>query len=288
MQDIDPEVQQAVNRIQPLELTEGVMQTARREGFRSVSVDLIYGLPRQTRASFARTLEHLLTLEPDRLAIYNYAHLPSLFKTQRQIPAEDLPTAAEKLAILAHAIERLTQAGYVYIGMDHFAKPTDELYLAQGNGTLHRNFMGYTTQAGCELYGFGVSAISGLQRYYAQNWRKLSEYYQAVEDHHLPTMRGYALSEDDLLRRTLINSILCHGELRYEAIRETFGIDVASRFKDALDFLKPMADDGLIIFLETGFYLTPLGRIFSRNIAMPFDAYLKREESPKPLFSKTL
>jgi oxygen-independent coproporphyrinogen-3 oxidase len=273
VQDIDPEVQQAVNRIQPLELTEDVMQTARYEGFRSVSVDLIYGLPRQTRESFARTLEHLLALEPDRLAIYNYAHLPSLFKTQRQIPAEELPTTAEKLAILAHAIERLTQAGYVYIGMDHFAKPEDELAVAQRNGDLYRNFQGYSTHADCDLVGLGVTAISQVGSSYSQNVRDLESYYARIDAGHLPILRGLALDEDDLLRREVISQLICHFRLDIPTFERLNGLSFQDYFAAELRRLEAMQEDSLLTLTPEKIEVLPPGRLLIRNICMAFDKY---------------
>lgn len=296
VQDFDPVVQEAVNRVQPVEMTESMVEDARHMGFPSINFDLIYGLPYQTAVGFDKTLDTVIRMGPDRIALYNYAHVPWLSPHQNKMPESALPSGAEKFQIFKRAMARLTDAGYVYIGMDHFAKPDDELAVALNNGRLHRNFMGYTVFQGqgprldTEMLGFGVSAISGLHRYYAQNHKKLSTYYQALDEGTLPIHRGYALSEDDLLHRALILSILCQGELRFSAIQTQFGVDVPRQFKAALDSLAGPTEDGLLLWDADGFRLTPLGRVFSRNIAMAFDAYLAQQaaNATKPLFSRTL
>ena len=294
VQDFQPETQSAIERIQSVEETRTLTEACRRLGFDGVNFDLIYGLPHQTPESFDRTLDDILALRPDRIALYNFAYVPWLSPHQKQIPEASLPQGQVKFAIFRRAIECLLGAGYGYIGMDHFALPGDELTRAQDEGSLGRNFMGYTTRigAGCELLGFGVSAISGLHRFYAQNEKKLSRYYQAIDRGELATNRGFALSADDLLRRDIINQILCQGRLDYATIQATHGISVPEVFADALTTLGPMADDGLLIASNAGLTLTPLGRIFSRNIAMPFDAYLAQKpgtpEADRPTFSKTL
>lgn len=295
VQDFAPAVQEAINRIQPIEMTRAMIEECRRLGFDSLNLDLIYGLPYQTMETFEQTVDEVLKMAPDRIALYNYAHVPWMAPHQSQMPEAALPGGPEKIRIFLKALQRLTEAGYAYIGMDHFAKPTDELTRAQQNGTLRRNFMGYTTRSGSELVAFGVSAISGLDRYYAQNWRKLPDYYQAVEVDTLPTMRGYALSEDDLLRRAIISQILCHGTVDYAAVESEFGLpSFRAYFATALSHLSTFQEDNLIRFSESGFTLSPLGRILSRNIAMAFDAYLKDpadkaiEPGQKPLFSKTI
>ena len=289
VQDFHTPVQEAIHRIQPVDMTGQMVDQCRLLGFEGINFDLIYGLPHQTVESFGKTLDTVMMLNPDRIALYNFAYVPWMSPHQKAIPQETLPKGTTKFRIFRLAIERLVQAGYVYIGMDHFAKPTDELCMAQQEGSLHRNFMGYTTKAGCELYGFGVSAISGLNDYYAQNEKKLSTYYSAVDDGHLATFRGYALNLDDRLRRDVINSILCQGELSYAVINQAYGVDAQTLFSNAIASLRPMQDDGLLTIHQDGLSLTPLGRIFSRNVAMPFDAYLKpRDDEQAPIISKTL
>ncbi|MBX2861734.1 MAG: oxygen-independent coproporphyrinogen III oxidase [Vampirovibrio sp.] len=295
VQDFDPTVQEAIHRIQPVDMTGVMIHRCRELGFESINVDLIYGLPHQQLETFQLTLKHILALSPDRIALYNYAHVPWMAPHQKHIDEASLPDGAEKFRIFQKAIETLIEAGFVYIGMDHFAKPTDELTLAQEDQSLHRNFMGFTTQKGCDLYGFGVSAISGLHGHYSQNQRKLTDYYQAVDKNIEPTMRGLALSEEDILHREVINTILGHARLDYHQIEaefkmlESFGAPFKTYFKDALEQLTPMAEDGLLRLTETGFELTLLGRILSRNVAMPFDAYLKVKDPDKTaMFSKTV
>jgi oxygen-independent coproporphyrinogen-3 oxidase len=291
VQDFDPQVQETIHRIQPLEMTSQTVEQCRTLGFEGINFDLIYGLPHQTVASFEKTLDDVIVLSPDRIALYNYAYVPWLSPHQAQMPESALPAVDVKFQILQSAQQKLTEAGYRYIGMDHFAKPADELSVALDNGSLHRNFMGYTVQKGgdkpSELYGFGVSAISGLQWHFAQNWRKLSQYYEAIDTGQLPTMRGYNLSQDDKIRQQVILSILCEGRVRY-ADYDTFGIRFTQYFVDALLQLKEMERDGLVQFADGGFTVTPTGRLFSRNIAMPFDAYLTKMSGNKPTFSKTV
>ena len=278
VQDFDPDVQRAVNRIQSEEETERVLTAARREGFRSVSMDLIYGLPKQTVMSFNRTLEKVIALRPDRIAIYNYAHLPTLFKPQRRIREEELPLPETKLQILGLAIRRLTDAGYVYIGMDHFARPEDELTAAQMQGRLHRNFQGYSTHADCDLVALGVSAIGKVGPTYSQNHRTLEEYYDALGRGDLPIMRGLELSADDLARRAIIQSLMCHFELSTESIEIAYLLDFESYFRQELEDLKLYQGEGLID-IECGWLgVTPKGRLLIRNICMVFDRYLRAGE----------
>lgn len=295
VQDFNSRVQETINRVQPLEMTAKMTEDCRRLGFEGLNFDLIYGLPHQSVESFEKTVREVIALNPDRLALYSYAHVPWLSPHQAQMPEEALPVSDEKFKILQTALHHLTEAGYRYIGMDHFAKPSDELSRALDTdnlqGSLHRNFMGYTVQHGqlpSDLYGFGVSAISGLQRHFAQNWRKLSQYYDAIDAGLLPTMRGYVLSDEDQLRQQVILSILCQGHVDYAAFETRFGIQFEVHFKDALLQLESFTQDGLIEFSNHGFIVTPLGRLLSRNIAMPFDAYLKALNSEKPTFSKTV
>ena len=293
VQDFDAQVQETVRRHQPLEMTSEFTQHCRDLGFKGINFDLIYGLPHQTVASFEQTLDRVIELKPDRIALYHFAYVPWLSAHQTKLPEAAMPETAVKFRIFQTAIQKLTQAGYLYIGMDHFARPDDELALALQTGNLHRNFMGYTVlnSAEAELYGFGVSAISGLERHYAQNVKKLSEYYEAITKNQLPVHRGMALSIDDVLRRQVILDILCQGSVDFEVYQNKFGIDFERVFHQALQSLKPMADDTLLEWTCAGFSLTPLGRIFSRNIAMPFDAYLvamKQQAGPTPTFSKTI
>lgn len=291
VQDFNPQVQESIHRIQPLDMVAATTEHCRKLGFEGLNFDLIYGLPHQSVESFEKTVQDVIKLSPDRIALYNYAHVPWLSPHQSQMPEAALPNSDIKFQILQTALQMLTEAGYLYIGMDHFAKPTDELSLALNNGNLHRNFMGYTVQHGdvpSDLYGFGVSAISGLQGQFAQSWRKLSQYYEAIEAGRIPTMRGYELSDEDKLRQQLILAILCPGTVDYAAFNQRFGIDFKTHFADALNRLEDMAADDLLAMNEQGFQVTALGRLFSRNIAMPFDAYLPTMTSDKPTFSKTV
>src|ERR1019366_1695900 len=288
IQDFHPEVQEAIHRIQPFEMTRDLIDAARQLGFDSINVDLIYGLPLQTAERFSRTVEQVVTLAPDRVAMFSYAHVPWLRKQQGAL-ATRLPEGMEKFHIFRAGLEHFMDAGYQYIGMDHFAKPDDELAVAQRNRTLHRNFQGYTTKAGADLYGMGVSAISGMESSYAQNYRELPRYAEAVERRGIATMRGYRLTGDDLLRRTVINRILCHGLLHKAEIEREFGIDFDETFAPEIARLAPFVSDGLVE-LDGGVIGTSLlGRIFIRNIAMVFDPYLEKQKlDGRPLFSKTL
>ncbi len=275
VQDFDPYVQEAVNRIQTEKQTFQVMQSARKAGFKSVNIDLIYGLPRQTTASFLRTLELIALQQPERLAIYNYAHLPHLFKTQRQIHAEELPGPDEKLEILQETIRHLQAQGYIYIGMDHFARPDDELAVAQRNGTLHRNFQGYTTHANCDLIGMGITAISKVGQCYAQNVRALDDYKQSVQSGRIPIMRGIKLDDDDLLRREVITRLICHFRLRYDEIEEIYHINFQDYFYNELIQLQEMEQSGLLQLENNGITVLLRGRLLIRNICMIFDKYLR-------------
>ena len=274
VQDFDPDVQAAVNRIQSVEETRAVVEACREHGMRSINLDLIYGLPRQTTAGFARTLDTVLDIRPDRLAIYSYAHLPELFKPQKQLNAADLPSGEVKLTLLQLAIDRLTDAGYVYIGMDHFALPDDELALAQERGGLHRNFMGYTTHADSDLIGLGVSAISHIGGSFSQNPRTLPEWEAAIDAGHLPVWRGLALSEDDELRSDVIQQLMCDGRIEKSLFERRYGIEFDRYFADALQRLQPLRQDGLVQVEGAGIRATAHGRFLLRIIAMCFDAYL--------------
>ncbi len=288
IQDFHPEVQQAVHRVQPLEATRELMQLARELGFTSINVDLIYGLPFQTADRFARTVEQVVELSPDRVAMFSYAHVPWLRKQQGAF-AIHLPEGMEKFHIFRAGLQTFLAAGYLYIGLDHFARPDDELAVAQRERTLHRNFQGYTTKAGADLYGMGVSAISGIADAYAQNVREITGYSARVAERGLATMRGYRLSAEDLLRRTVINRILCHTVVRKSEIESEFGIRFDETFAPELARLAPFAADGLVLLTPGELRVTGLGRVFIRNVAMIFDPYLEQQHlNAKPLFSKTL
>ena len=291
VQDFDPAVQHAVNRIQSVEETRAVVDACRANGFRSVNVDLIYGLPRQSAAGFARTLDIVNDMRPDRVAVYSYAHLPDLFKAQRQIDAADLPDPAAKLGLLQLAIERLGAAGYEYIGMDHFALPDDELSIARRRGGLHRNFMGYTTHADSDLVGLGVSAISHIGDTYSQNPRDVAAWQVALDQGKLPVFRGMRLDPDDQLRADLIQSLMCRGEIPVTALERRHAIDFPEYFADALDRLQPLAEDGLVRFEDTRIEVTSRGRLLLRNLAMCFDRYLDHaptDTRAAPRFSRAI
>ena len=274
VQDFDPAVQQAVNRIQPLAMVERALAASRDAGFESINVDLIYGLPRQTVASFDRTLDEVVRLAPDRIALYNYAHLPSRFKAQRLIDASELPLAEDRLRIFMRATHRLLDAGYVYIGLDHFAKPGDELSRALRAGSLHRNFQGYTTKAECDLVGFGVSAIGKIGRSYCQSTRSVKTYYERLDEGKLPVERGLTLSSDDMLRRDVVMTLMCSVPLDFRAIEARHGIDFGHYFAAELQALAPLVEAGLVQSSDDGIRILPKGRLFVRAVAMTFDKYL--------------
>lgn len=277
VQDFDPDVQRAVNRIQSESQTLAVMGAAREAGFLSINVDLIYGLPKQNLLGFNRTLGRVIAAAPDRIAIYNYAHLPARFKPQRRIVDVELPTPEVKLKLLGLAVQRLMEAGYVYIGMDHFAKTADALALAQRNGCLHRNFQGYSTHADCDLLGLGVSAIGAIGPTYSQNHRELDAYYDAIARGELPVARGIELSADDLLRRTVIQALACQFRLAKTSVEIAYLIDFDRYFSEELAVLRGMADDGLVQLDAEWITVTARGRMLIRNICMVFDKYLRRE-----------
>jgi oxygen-independent coproporphyrinogen III oxidase len=288
VQDFHPEVQQAINRIQPFELTRDLILDARDLGFDSINVDLIYGLPYQSADRFSHTVDQIISLAPDRIALFSYAHVPWLKKQQGAF-ATHLPEGMQKFEIFRTGLAKFIDAGYLYIGMDHFARPGDELAIAQKNRTLHRNFQGYTTKSGADLYGMGITAISGIQNSYAQNHRDIPSWQAAVADRGIATMRGYRLSADDRLRRAVISRLLCHTVLFKDEISREFAVDFDSYFADALEKLQPALDDGLLTIAKNEIRATWLGRIFIRNLAMAFDPYLDKQQlDPKPLFSKTL
>jgi len=288
VQDFDREVQEAINRVQSVEETLGAMRAARDAGVQSVSFDLIYGLPRQTNAGFGQTLSTVLDARPDRIALYSYAHLPELFKAQRQIDPADMPTAPAKLALLGMAIERLGAAGYRYIGMDHFALPGDELVRAQEQGSLQRNFQGYSTHAECDLVGLGVSSIGSVGDCYAQNARDLAGYYAMIDAGHLAVQRGLTLTPDDQLRRELIQQIMCHGSLEFDAVEARHGFDFAERFPAELERLGQLARDGLVTLDDRGLVVTARGRLLIRHVAMAFDAYLRRPAPSPARYSRVI
>jgi oxygen-independent coproporphyrinogen-3 oxidase len=280
IQDFDPEVQRAINRIQPVEDTLRVVEAARGVGIRSLSFDLIYGLPRQTLAGFERTLDIVLQARPDRLSVYAYAHMPHVFKAQRRLSALDLPSPDLRLALLGLTVEKLTDAGYVYIGMDHFALPGDELVRAKEQKTLHRNFQGYSTRAHCDLIGLGVSAIGKVGDTYAQNYKLLPEYYVALDSGRLPVQRGVRLDADDRVRRAVIQELMCHESVDTAAIGWQFGIDFKRYFSAELERLQELQADGLTWVQGTRIGITERGRLLMRNVAMIFDAYLTQQNNP--------
>ncbi|MGE0114916.1 MAG: oxygen-independent coproporphyrinogen III oxidase [Steroidobacteraceae bacterium] len=286
VQDFDPEVQAAVNRVQSQQETLQAIDQARVNGFGSVSVDLIYGLPLQTREKFARTLGTVVQARPDRIAVYGYAHMPRMFKPQKQIVEAQLPSAAQRMELLGLTIETLTGAGYVYIGMDHFALPGDELVKAQQARSLHRNFQGYSTRAECDLIGLGVSSIGKVADTYVQNAKTLEEYYTALTANQLPIQRGIAMTRDDRIRHAVIQEIMCHGELRFAELSAALGIDFQRYFAAELQALHVLASDDLLAMDNNGLLATPKGRLLLRHIAMEFDAYLHKPR--EQTFSKAI
>lgn len=277
VQDFNKQVQQLVNREQDEDFIFALIQRARETGFNSTSIDLIYGLPKQTPESFSFTLQRVIELAPDRLSVFNYAHLPNLFAAQRKIKDEDLPSVEQKLEILQETISTLTAQGYQFIGMDHFARPQDELAVAQREGILHRNFQGYTTQGECDLLGLGVSAISMLGDNYAQNQKDLKTYYAQVEQQGHALWRGLVLSADDCLRRDVIKTLICNFQLNYAQIEQQYSIDFSTYFAEDLQLLAPMAEDGLVEITQSGIQVTARGRLLIRNICMCFDVYLRNQ-----------
>ncbi|QNG99466.1 oxygen-independent coproporphyrinogen III oxidase [Pseudomonas sediminis] len=274
VQDLDPEVQRAVNRLQTLEETRAIVEAARTLQFRSVNIDLIYGLPKQTPERFARTVAEVIALQPDRLSLFNYAHLPERFMPQRRINNDDLPSPGDKLAMLQASIEQLTRAGYRYIGMDHFALPDDELAIAQEEGTLQRNFQGYTTHGHCDLIGLGVSAISQIGDLYSQNDSDIASYQQTLGNGQLATRRGLHCNADDRLRRAVIQQLICHFELRFADIERAHGVVFRDYFAALWPELEQLAGDGLIVLDEQGIQVRPAGRLLVRSLCMLFDRYL--------------
>jgi oxygen-independent coproporphyrinogen-3 oxidase len=279
VQDFEPAVQKAVNRIQTIEQTQAVLEAAREARFKSISLDLIYGLPKQDVESFSRTLDIVIKMLPDRLSVFNYAHMPAQFKPQRRINSEELPTAVEKLQILQLIIERLTAAGYVYIGMDHFAHPEDELNKAQENGALYRNFQGYSTHADCDLVAMGVTGIGQIGNSYSQNVKTLDDYYEHLDNNQLAVFRGIELTDDDQIRRHVINRLMCDFSISWEELEQRFEIDARDYFGKELHELTAMQQDGLIDMTDQELIVKPVGRLLIRNICMEFDRYLSSEST---------
>ncbi|OIR00085.1 oxygen-independent coproporphyrinogen-III oxidase [mine drainage metagenome] len=287
IQDFDPEVQKAVHRIQPAEQVFSLVEAARRLKFDSINADLIYGLPKQTPESFNQTLQKIIELRPNRIALYAYAHLPERFKPQRRIDAYELPAAQAKISMLSDAISSFLNAGYVYVGMDHFALPEDDLAIAKRQGRLHRNFQGYSTQPDCDLIALGVSAIGRVGATYSQNAKTLEEYYDHLNLDHFPVVRGLALSRDDLVRRAVIMAIMCQGELQYESIELAYMIEFKSYFAAELEALQGLEKTGMVMLDENGLQVTDMGWFFVRAVAMQFDRYLQTDRT-RAKFSKII
>ncbi len=287
VQDFHLEVQEAVHRVQTIEETQAVIIWARQYGFNSVSVDLIYGLPKQSPTTFRQTVDAVIEMNPDRLSVYSYAHLPSIFKPQRRISEADLPVAKDKLDILANTIDQLNQAGYVFIGMDHFAKPNDELAIAQQQGRLHRNFQGYSTQAECDLLAFGISSIGKVANTYPQNVKTLDEYYHALDQHQLPTLRGLQLDPDDILRRELIGELMCQFKLNTDEFAANHGIHFQEYFAKEMNELQELEEAGLLEWDGNIIHIPTKGRLLVRRVAMAFDRHL-REASTQAKYSKVV
>lgn len=279
VQDFDPEVQKAVHRVQPYEQVAALMSEARRIGFDSINVDLIYGLPRQTPESFARTLGQVSQLRPDRIALYAYAHLPERFKPQRRILSAELPGGGAKIAMLSQALAAFLSAGYVYIGMDHFALPGDALAVAKRQGRLHRNFQGYSTHADCDLIGLGVSAIGKVGATYSQNAKTLEEYCDHLDQGRLPVARGLALSRDDLARRAVIMALMCQGQVVFESIELAWLLDFRSYFAAEMEHMRELQEQGMVAIDDTGIQVTAQGWFFVRAVAMQFDRYLQADRN---------
>lgn len=286
VQDFDPEVQEEIHRVQSFELTDGLVRWCREEGLRSINVDLVYGLPKQTLAKFERTIDLVLQMAPDRVSAFSYAHVPWLKPQQRKFQEADLPRGHEKFRIFARLMERLCGAGYVFVGMDHFAKPDNELARAQASGALWRNFQGFTTKAGTDLVGLGVTSISSVADTFAQNAKDLPDWQASSHRGELPIRKGLVLTEDDKLRREVIHRIMCTYRLDFREVEREFGIDFDAYFADARERLRELAADGMVDLTPDGFALTSWGRVFVRNVCMVFDAHLPKAE--RPVFSRTV
>lgn len=288
VQDFDIRVQKAVNRIQADDLTFRTIDAARENNFHSVSVDLIYGLPLQTVASFEKTLDKMIHASPDRISLFNYAHLPHVFKPQRRINESELPAPEDKLVIFNQSVQQLTDAGYVYIGMDHFAKADDPMNAAQQNGELHRNFQGYSTHAQCDMVAMGVSSISEVNNVYSQNVKTLDEYYAAINSGQLPIQKGIILSSDDMLRKHIIEQLMCNFQLDYSTIETQFNITFSNYFEKELKSLEAMHNDKLLTLQSNSLQINLLGRLLIRNICMIFDNYLQKTKENGQRFSKVI
>ena len=288
IQDFDPKVQETINRIQPFNETKKIFEYSRELGFKSINVDLIYGLPFQTKENFKRTIDLIFKLNPDRIALFHYAHLPQLLNHQdKYIPSSALPSSSEKIEIFQYAVKALTDNDYIFIGLDHFAKTNDELAQAKKNKTLHRNFQGYTTKSGCDLYGLGITAISNVQNTFSQNIKKLNPYYEAIDLNKMPLFRGFVLNKDDLLRREIIMKILCHGIIIKSEFEEKYNINFDKYFSCEIENLKGLEKDKLIINSKI-IEVTNLGQFFLRNIACVFDYYLQRKNGKQKIYSKSI
>jgi len=287
VQDFDPAVQKAVHRVQPAEQVFALVKAARERGFESINVDLIYGLPQQSPESFDRTLAQVVELRPDRIALYAYAHLPERFKPQRRIATVELPSGGAKISMLSRSMHKFMGAGYVYVGMDHFALPDDALAVAKRQGRLHRNFQGYSTQPDCDLIALGVSSIGRIGATYSQNAKTLDEYYDALDNGQFPVVRGLALSRDDLVRRAVIMALMCQGELQFESIDLAYLVDFKNYFAAELESLKPLQEQGLVEVDEAGIQVTAKGWFFVRAVAMVFDRYLQTDRT-RARFSKII
>jgi len=288
VQDFDPVVQKTVNRLQPEDITRQTVDWSKELGFKSINLDLMYGLPFQKTVSFSKTIDKVLSMNPDRLAVFNYAHLPDMIKHQKLIKDEWIPPREEKLQLLKLSIDKLSDAGYTYIGMDHFAKPDDELTIAMENGTLYRNFQGYSTHAGINLFAMGITSITMLSDTYMQNVKNLKDYYRLIDQNKLPIMRGIILNNDDIIRREVITELMCNFRLKKEKIEKKYGLHFDSYFAEALEHLVSLEDDGLVEIKSDQITVTNSGRLLIRNIAMKFDAYLMKKEKDKPQFSRTV
>lgn len=278
VQDFNEKVQKAVNRIQPEDMTRQVVNWVRELGFESINLDLIYGLPFQTVDEFAKTVDTIIDISPDRIAVFNYAHVPWMKKHMALIRPEDIPVPEEKLAILKMTVEKLTSAGYVFIGMDHFAKPEDEMAVALREKKLYRNFQGYSTHAGTDLYGMGITSISQIGQVYAQNIKREKPYFEYLDEGNLPIERGYKLNQDDLLRRDVITKVMCDFELDFDWVEQKYKIDFEKYFAYALSNFGEMIDDGLVTIEKRKLTISEMGRLMIRNVAMNFDGYIERKQ----------
>ncbi|HUI30198.1 MAG TPA: oxygen-independent coproporphyrinogen III oxidase [Candidatus Acidoferrales bacterium] len=288
VQDFEIKVQEAVNRIQPEEITRDAVDWSRKLGFKSINLDMIYGLPYQTLESFERSLRKIIEISPERIAVFNFAHVPWLKPHQKLIDKNTLPLPEVKLEILKMTIELLTNSGYVYIGMDHFAKPDDELAIAQQKKTLYRNFQGYSTHAGADLYAFGNSAISQFNHVYAQNYKSLNDYYKAIDGNRFPTVLGYEMTDDDVIRQHVITRLMCDMELHKREVEEKFEINFDRYFSGTFPKLEEFLRDGLLELTGDRIIVKGMGRLVIRNIAMAFDSYLAKMIKEKPIFSRTV